>query len=109
MTPQRLTDILAMWCDYMRDRSPDNGYPSTAAGIAFRACLDFVQMCDSSDQYIVLAADAVIDGLPLLERRAVSAVLLRARWDWPRIDPGEVYRGRARDMIHVGLVTRGIE
>lgn len=106
----RLSYLLDTWRDYMR--APDHraalGYPSTAAGIRYRAGDDFDAMVDSLDDTMARAVDACVDDLPLMERTAVNAVVI-GPMVWRLREPiYDVYE-RARAMLKISLKTRGIE
>lgn len=109
MTDDRLTWLLDLWRDWMRrpDHRHELGYPSTAAGIRFRAGSDFDSMVDNVDNSQALAVDAAIDSLPHLERTAVHHVLIasvyRAR------EPLQDVYTRAREQLKISLHARNIE
>lgn len=109
MTDDRLSWLLDLWRDWVR--RPDHrhalGYPSTAAGIRFRAGQDFESMVTDVDQTQALAVDAAIDSLPPLERTAVHHVLIASEYR-AREPLQDVYL-RARTSLKISLNKRGIE
>jgi hypothetical protein len=109
MTDDRLSWLLDLWRDWVK--RPDHrhalGYPSTAAGIRFRAGQDFESMVSDVDETQALAVDAAIDSLPDIQRRAVHHVLIRSQWT-SHLPLQDVYL-QARATLQVTLNARGIE
>jgi hypothetical protein len=109
MTDDRLSWLLDLWRDWVKrpDHRHELGYPSTAAGIRFRAGSDFDSMVDNVDNSQAMAVDAAIDSLPPLERTAVHHVLIASVYR-AREPLQDVYL-RARVSLKISLNRRGIE
>jgi hypothetical protein len=108
MTDERLSYLLDTWRDWMREPDHSLGYPSTAAGIRWRPGDDFDAMIASLDDTMAQAVDACVDDLPLMERTAVSAVVLGPQV-WRLREPMHVVYERARSLLKISLNARGIE
>lgn len=107
MTDDRLSFVLDVWRDWMREPELGLGYPGTAAGIRWKAADSFDDMCDSADRTTALAVDAAVDSLPQAERIAVHAVVIGPNV-WRRREPIQDVYLRAREMLKVALNARGI-
>jgi len=109
MTDDRLSWLLDLWRDWVKrpDHRHELGYPSTAAGIRFRAGSDFDSMVDNVDNSQAMAVDAAIDSLPSLERIAVHHVLIASVYGAK--EPLQDVYLRARDQLKISLRMRNIE
>lgn len=68
---------LENWARYLRGRYVRLGYPSRIPGLSNGgASEDFDALCEYSDATCARACDAVIEGLPDIEQRALSTVYL---------------------------------
>lgn len=105
-----LSDLLATWKSWCQRDDTHLGYPSRAAGIRWSPGQDFDEMCDSLDNRLAMAVDAVVDSLPPNEKAVVRAYVLDAgRHVWRFREPVEVIYARAREMLKIGLNRRGVE
>lgn len=110
MTDERLSYLLESWREWMResDHRAELGYPSTAAGIRWRAPGDFDSMVAALDDTMALAVDAAVDSLPSLERAAVNAVVI-GPMRWMRHESVYETYERARGLLRITLHARGID
>lgn len=116
MKMEQITDPLdinlALWARYMNAwrASDDVGYPNHSAGFGSApggaVCDDtFEHLCDSADAYAARAMDAIIDGLPAIERAAVYHIHLAAVF---RMRDLEGAYERARIAIRSKMAGRGL-
>jgi hypothetical protein len=112
MTPQRLTWHFDNWAEWHKASSSemDNDLPERSGGGVFQcAPRDFDSLVASSDTRCAEAVEAILEGLPAVQRCAVHHVHLDAVFSFPRhafsyVVPYEI----ARVMVAAGLVRRGI-
>ena len=112
MDEARLDFHLSNWAEWQRDRPSDFGrsYPFCASGgIRSDASRDFDSMVAEADAKCARATDAVVDGLPPIERASVYHVHLETAFRYPDIGRSvERAYSLARVAIKTGLKRRGI-
>lgn len=111
MTDERVGYHLQLWAIWMRGRIIDLGYPHDSCcgiikGYASANETDFDSACESVDITCAEAVDAIVDGLPLPQKRAVYHRHLEAVYR-TRSDV-ETHYAAALDAIGRGLTRRGI-
>lgn len=95
------------WARYLRGRYLRLGYPPRVAMLSDGgASEDFDSMCEDSDRVSARACDAVIEGLPELEQRALSTVYLGAVFRLPG-DPHAIAEA-VKPGVYRELQRRGI-
>jgi hypothetical protein len=103
---------LALDCWRDRMRSPvgvaPNGYPPTATGVRWRASTDFEDMVETADVVLGDATDACIDGLPPLQREALSTAVLRSRWRHPPMTYAAALLEARRALLRALLARHAI-
>ena len=111
MDDARLTWHCENWRTWQEDRKSDfgRGYPSRASSrMGQSGSRDFDSMVAAADGHCARAVDAIVDGLPPVERCAVYHVHLAARFPYPATCAMDVYE-LARAEIRRGLMKRGID
>ena len=112
MDDERLQWHLANWTEWQGDRPYDFGrsYPRRACGgIRSDASRDFDSMVADVDRSCALAVDAIVDGLPPIERASVHHFHLGSRFRAPVAKPhAERAYAQAQRAIKAGLKRRGI-
>lgn len=98
---------LLNWARYLRGRYVRLGYPSKVPLLSNGgASEDFDTMCEDSDRVSARACDAVIEGLPEIEQRALSTVYLGTTFRFLR-DPHKIVED-VKPRVYRELQRRGI-
>jgi hypothetical protein len=109
MTDDRLSDLLDLWAEWMREQAPPRGYARRSLVVAGRYSVgtDFDEMCEDMDESHCRAVDAAVDSLPMNEKIAVYHVKLQQVWKLPRLSLDDLYVS-ACEILKVRLSDRGI-
>lgn len=95
------------WAAWMSERGTRLGFPSRASGrMGKSSSTDFDTMVRSADVRCAVAVDALVDGLPPIQRASVYAMKLAERW--PYAVPLEDVFTAALQVIARALTRRGI-
>lgn len=98
---------LENWARYLRGRYVRLGYPPRVPLLSNGgASEDFDSMCEDSDRVSARACDAVIEGLPEIEQRALSTVYLGTVFRFPA-DPNAIAEA-TKPAVYRELQRRGI-
>lgn len=98
---------LLNWARYLRGRYVRLGYPSRVPLLSNGgASEDFDTMCEDSDRLSARACDAVVEGLPEIEQRALSTVYLGTSFRLAG-NPDEIAE-KVKPAVYRELQRRGI-
>lgn len=93
LVPARADFHLVNWAEFRR-RDGHIGYPSRSSGFSSGGISgddSFEHMCEDADIRSALIADAVIDGLPVIYRVAISHVYEASVWQFKRCSLEDVF------------------
>lgn len=102
---QKIKDALAVWTNWMR--YPDNslGYPRSSVGFMTGGLHSFDDLEKTGDLYTAKSVNAIIKGLPPLQKEAVDHFHLGAKVTHPSLENDYAH---ALIGLEIGLRKKGI-